>query len=48
MDTWIELTSWNMVCHRTMATLNSPDFGLLSFAMAYQEYLIAFLYREGE
>lgn len=40
VEEWEILHSWNMVCHRTIATLNLPDFGLIAFADRTWEYFI--------
>lgn len=43
MDNWIELTSWDMVCHRTMATFGQTDWGLQMLAQEWDEYLVVLL-----
>ncbi len=43
MNGFVELTSWTMVCHRSMATLNQADWGLQMLTLEWDEYLITLL-----
>lgn len=38
-----ELNSWNMVCHRTMATLCQTDWGLQMLSQEWDEYMVMLL-----
>jgi hypothetical protein len=40
MDTWQEMTSWNMVCHRNMTTQDGTDWGLQALTVLWDEYLL--------